>query len=179
MAKPLAAPPIPGVTDLGTLLDFLSNKKGALAYLKTIEEARAEIMTLIETVGAVREIKSLGAKARSERAQAATILADAKNEAATITEKARDQIRQAEEMIKEAKGRLADLDRQNELRDKEIFTIRRELDNLRRTLEKRERGITVREEELAQLTAAAETNRQVIADTFAKMNRAVEGARMT
>lgn len=97
MARVYTLPPIPGVKDLNTLMAFLMDKDeydGRLHALVTLEE---EINDLVEKVGKAEDITTLHAQAAQKEsdanrliAEAQAILKAAKEDAAQVTAKARE-----------------------------------------------------------------------------------------
>lgn len=173
-----AVPPIEGVKDFWGVLDLLHNEKKYRKRLTVLEATRDAINENIKAIGSIREIEKLRIQGRTDRDNAATILADAKTKAAGI--------------MKKVDEKHADIDkRQNDLEDRATEVDRIEAGHGKK-IALREKAVTTREEIVAALeskvveaekavkTAAALTDeaKRRYDETLADIAvRAAEGAR--
>jgi chromosome segregation ATPase len=102
MAQYVPLGPMPGVTDLISLLEFLKDEKSVTKHLKQIEDARKKLNDIVKAVGKAGEIDSLRSSAKAAHNQALFDLEEAKKEAAGIRQKANDFAARSSEKIKEA-----------------------------------------------------------------------------
>ncbi len=138
MAKVLAVAPMPGVKDVWSLLDFIRDEKKYRSRLETLETTRTAINSQVEAVGTIKEIDSLVVQARVDRANAATILVNAKTEASTTISEAKNE---AARLIDAVQAELSEDKSRN--------------DNAARALAEREKVVAGKEEGLDNQKKAA------------------------
>ena len=105
MARPVAVPGVPGVSDFRSLLDFLRSGEVYDKYLKQLEALQAECAKQIERVGLASEIESMRVQASTDRNMAAEELKNAKAEAARLLTDAHAAKDAALEDVKAWRGR--------------------------------------------------------------------------
>lgn len=178
MADIPAFPPLEGIKDLWGLLDLVRNEKKYRTRLEALESVRDAINANLKSVGTVRQIEKLQIQVRTDRESAAQTLATAKNRAAEIIQRAKDEHTGLDEKSRQVDERAAELDRIEAKRNSEYARRDKEIDAKSAAVEARE--VKVSEAEAAVKLAAklADEAKRKYDATVADIGRVVESARM-
>lgn len=169
MAHVYTVPPIPGVKDLFTLLEFLKDAEKFAERLSAMEKVRDEINALVEAVGKVEEIERLRIQADTDRGNARLILEEANAESANAKVQADSVLAQARAKAEEELRAAVVKREQSEAHARQILA---DLNSRESALNAREKALQQREDEASALFKRGQSLTEEFTGKLAKLKAA-------